>query len=223
MLTLRTILIYDGRSSDVADMPRSASRPFERHRVEYDESDITVKYTIEEVTKLFFVRSHLDDLSDTEKQQLLGKLNRHGLARSRVDSVQLLLCLMHEARKADPHRYLNEVFFAWYGLRNNTNVHLQAVAADLKRIGDFEPGSIDEAVHCAGLYRRLVSDLFDPYMSLVVASIQFAEGTFVSMEIADLGRPTKSVCPAPVQRTGQAHFAMTEPEPHSTTRPGEFF
>lgn len=154
----------------------------------YKDDELVAGYTVEEVVKLFFLRAGLDDLSPDEKSQLLAKLNRIGFAQIRLDTVHLLLCVMHEAREKDQDRFLNEVFLPWCGLRQHTRSHFEHIAAELVRIGEFTPGSTEESAHCADLYRRIVSDLFDPYLSLVVACFQFNEGSFTNMEVSDLGQ-----------------------------------
>ncbi|MFA9480052.1 hypothetical protein ACERK3_17390 [Phycisphaerales bacterium AB-hyl4] len=158
----------------------------------YKDDELVAGYTAEEIEKLFFLRAGLDDLSPDEKNQLLAKLNHIGLAQIRLDTVHLLLCVMHEAREKDQDRFLNEVFFPWCGLRQQTRSHFEHIAAELVRIGSFTPGSTNESVHCANLYRHIVSDLFDPYLSLVVACFQFNEGSFTSMEVSDLGQAERS-------------------------------
>lgn len=58
----------------------------------------------------------------------------------------------------------------------------------MTRIGEFEPGTSEEAAHIVNVYRNVVADLFDPYLTLVVACFQFKEGTFSNIEDADIGQ-----------------------------------
>lgn len=156
--------------------------------------EIHPDYSIEEIEKLFFVRDDLADFSDESRNQLLEKLNCLGLTNTRYDNVLIILCVMHEARTVDEGRFINEVFLPWFALRNKTRPHLERIAHELSRIPEFEAGSVEEAAHLVNVYRNQVSDLFDPYMTLLVACFQFKESKFTSVSDADLanGERTKS-------------------------------
>lgn len=151
-------------------------------------TDLRPGFTLEEVKKLFFLRKDLDDLSGAEKMQLLAKLNVVGLRDIRLDTVHLLLCIMHEAREVDQPGFLRRVFLPWQRLKRATRPHYERITAEMARISDFEAGSVQEAAHVGNIYRSLVSDLFDPYLSLVVAATQFREGSFSTLENADVGQ-----------------------------------
>jgi hypothetical protein len=146
-------------------------------------------YTPEGIEKLFFLKKDLSDLSDQEKDILLTKVNSLGLKDIRLDTVQLLLCVMHEARERDQPQFLKKAFLPGQELRQKTRSHFERISEELVRIGEFEPGSVQEAAHAANVYRNIVSDLFDPYLTLIVASFQFKEGTFTNLDDADLGHP----------------------------------
>ena len=150
--------------------------------------ELTPGYTPDEIEKLFFLRKDLSDLSVREKDVLLTKVNSLGLKDIRLDTVHLLLCVMHEARERDQPQFLKNVFLPWQELRQKTRHHFERIGEELTRIGEFEPGSVREAAHAANVYRNIVSDLFDPYLTLIVACFQFKEGTFTSLEDADLGQ-----------------------------------
>lgn len=148
---------------------------------------------IADLEKLLFVRSDLADLTKDEKSAILAKVNSIGLAELRQDTVILLLCVMHEAREIAPQKFLSDLFLPWQSLKQKTKNHFERIAKELVRIGEFQPGSIEEATHLANLYRNIVSDLFDPYLTLVVACFQMKEGNFVSIPASDLadGERTK--------------------------------
>lgn len=148
--------------------------------------DPSMRFDVAGVEKLFFVREDLSDLDESERHQLIEKLNALGLNDMRYDNVLILLIVLHEARMIDEIRFLNEVFLPWLSLRNRTRPHLDRVARELSRISEFEVDSVEEASHLVNVYRSIVSDLFDPYMTLVVACFQFKEGCFVNISSADL-------------------------------------
>ena len=154
----------------------------------FDAKDLHPGYTLEEIEKLFFLRKDLSDFSEQDKEALLAKVNSLGLKDIRLDTVQMLLCVMHEAREIDQPRFLKTVFLPWHELRQKTRPHFERIGEELSRIGEFEPGSIKEAAHAANVYRNIVSDLFDPYLTLVVACFQFKDGKFTSLDDADLAQ-----------------------------------
>src|SRR5262249_45659239 len=47
---------------------------------------------------------------------------------------------------------------------------------------------IKEAAHVTNIYRNIVADLFDPYLTLIVACFQFKDGVFTTLDDADLGQ-----------------------------------
>lgn len=167
--------------------------------------DLDPGYTPGEIEKLFFLRKDLSDLSAQEKNVLLAKVNSLGLKDIRLDTVQLLLCVMHEARERDQPRFLKEVFLPWHELRQRTRSHFERIGEELSRIGEFEPGSVKEAAHAANVYRNIVSDLFDPYLTLVVASFQFNDGKFASLEDADLGQGERNKFEYLIARVNQLY------------------
>ena len=152
----------------------------------FDPKDLHPGYTVEEIEKLFFLRKDLSDLSEQDKDALLAKVNSLGLKDIRIDTAYILLCVMHEARAINQPRFLKEVFLPWQELRQKTRPHSERIGEELSRIGEFELGSVEEAAHAANVYRNIVSDLFDPYLTLVVACFQFKDGKFSNLEDADL-------------------------------------
>ncbi len=124
----------------------------------FDPKDLDPGYTAGEIEKLFFIRKDLADLGDDEKQALLRKVNALGLKDVRIDTVLMLLCIMHDARQVDQGRFLREVFLPWHELRQKTKTHYERIGRELVRVGEFAPGSVEEAAHAANVYRNLVSD-----------------------------------------------------------------
>jgi hypothetical protein len=143
--------------------------------------------TRDDVTKLFFVRNDLSELTDDDWTTLLAKINSVGLIDIRLDTIHLLLCVMHDARRIDETRFIKEVFLPWYGLKRRTADHRRRIGDELVRLGSFREGSVEDAMHAVNVYRNIVSDLFDPYLTLIFACFQFVEGGFTDIRAADLG------------------------------------
>lgn len=154
--------------------------------------ELRPKLTEADLTKLFFVRKDLSDLSAEDRQALLGKINSLGLVAIRLDTLHLLLCVMHDARRLDGPRFIREVFLPWVGLKQKTAAHRRRIGDELARLGGFAEGSKEEAAHAVNIYRNIVSDLFDPYLTLVYACFQFVEGKFTDIQAADLGNSERT-------------------------------
>jgi hypothetical protein len=71
------------------------------------------------------------DLPDQGKEALLAKVNSLGLKDIRLDTVHMLLCVMHESREINQRRFLNEIFPPWHELRRKTKPHF----GEGKRLG----------------------------------------------------------------------------------------
>jgi hypothetical protein len=110
----------------------------------------------------------------------------------RVAHLQSLLLLLHEARRIDTHKFLQEAFLPWVALKNRAKAHKGHIADQLARLQSLPEGSEDEAALWVNLYRNLVSDLFDPYATLLVACCQFIDGSFVSINDANVGLSERS-------------------------------
>lgn len=99
-----------------------------------------------------------------------------------------ILDLIHQAYQIDKIQFVNEIFFEFYILREKTVVNLKRIYFELSNLKNFESNSISESNHLINIYRNLVSDLFDPYISLLKASLQFSEGNFISFLDSNLGQ-----------------------------------
>jgi hypothetical protein len=127
-------------------------------------------------------------LDEEELQELWRKVAYTFDPRRRLETIEYLLLIMHEARAKDPKRYLHEVFLPWKGFQKRLYTQVMRIADDITRTQEFEAYSDEDAAHIATkVYRPLVSDIFDPFMTLLVATYQFVDGTFVSIEDANLG------------------------------------
>src|SRR4051794_8382777 len=111
----------------------------------FTDDDLRPKLTEADLTKLFFVRKNLSDLSAEDRKALLDKINSLGLVAIRLDTVHLLLCVMHDARRIHEPRFINEVFLPWCGLKRKTAAHRRRIGDELARLGEFVEGSEEEA------------------------------------------------------------------------------
>ncbi|MBZ9647582.1 hypothetical protein K9B33_08515 [Sphingobium sp. 3R8] len=111
----------------------------------------------------------------------------------RLATVEYLLLIMHEACEHGRAAYLTKVFFPWVGIKRRLHDQVMRIIDDIVRTNEIEAYSTDDAAHIATkVYRPLVSDVFDPYMTLLVATYAFIEGSFVDIETSNLGAQERS-------------------------------
>ena len=134
-----------------------------------------------DVNKLFFFIEAANDLDEESFDRLNALFALPGDLNARAENVHCLLCLMHECLVIDKKGYFINVFLPWTGLKKRVSSHKQRLLDEFARAAAICPNSDKEKAHFVNIYRNLVSDLFDPYITLVVASYQFRSGTFHSI------------------------------------------
>ncbi|MEF8700928.1 MAG: hypothetical protein V5B32_12170 [Candidatus Accumulibacter sp. UW26] len=138
--------------------------------------------------KLFFFINANEDLYPSDLHELEALFALPGNPELRADNVHFILCLLHDCVSMDFERYINDVFLPWTGLKRRTSIHRERILQEFSRIGQFSAGSPENMAHLVQLYRNIVSDLFDPYLTLIVASYQFKHGSFTNIDNANLAR-----------------------------------
>jgi hypothetical protein len=94
---------------------------------------------------------------------------------------------MHEARDTGSKNFWIELFLPWISIQSSVRAHHDRILDELARIGDFKHDSQEFLIHLVNLYRSIVSDLLDPYMTLLVACFQFIEHEFTNIRHANVG------------------------------------
>ena len=135
--------------------------------------------------KLLMSREDLADLDDELKAELHDRLCRTVFPVDWASRLQSILLLLHEAHRVDPARFVAQVFLPWVRLRRTLQPNWQRVGREMARIGEIAEGSVEETEHEIALYRLIVSDLFDPYITILVASCEFIAGTFTDLDAAN--------------------------------------
>lgn len=136
--------------------------------------------------KLFFFTNPKEDLNPSDLHELEALFSLPGNLDSRADNVHFILCLLHDCVSIDFERYINDVFLPWTGLKRKTSTHLERILQEFSRIGQFSVGSSEDMAHMVQIYRNIVADLFDPYLTLIVASYQFKNGSFIDIDNSNL-------------------------------------
>jgi hypothetical protein len=127
-------------------------------------------------------------LDEQSKQDLWRKITFSYDPPRRLATVEFLLLIMHRACEQDRTAYLKNVFLPWVGIKRRLHDQVTRIVTDIARTSEFQAYSEGDAAHIAQkVYRPLVSDIFDPYLTLLVATYEFTEGSFVDIETSNLG------------------------------------
>lgn len=97
-----------------------------------------------------------------------------------------LFNLFHEAFRSSPHVFVTEIFFKNQLLLRKTYLNDEYILSEFKKalkISNLKRRQIK----LVGVYRSLVSDLFDPYLTILIACTELKEGIFQSMKVSNLG------------------------------------
>jgi hypothetical protein len=133
---------------------------------------------------LLFVRKSLEA---HDVQGLAGPLEGAGDGNLRSANISVLLPLLHEARGKDEKAFWINLFLPWISIQSSVRAQHDRILDEFARIADFQPDSQQFLLHLVNVYRSIVSDLLDPYMTLLVACFQFIEGEFTNIKDANVG------------------------------------
>lgn len=140
---------------------------------------------------LLFVRNR--PLSAEDERGLGRWLFAPGDLDLRTTNLYVLLPLLHAARTTgSPEEFIAKVFLPWVGLIHSLAPHRAHVEDGFAALGSNLAGSHADLVHQVKLYREIVADLLDPYLTLPVACFQWLEGKFTSLEAANFGASERS-------------------------------
>ncbi len=145
--------------------------------------------TLFDPNKLLFIRRRLDE---ADVEHLVHFSCLPGFIPLRLTNISVVLLLLHAARERDQRRFLVELFLPWVGIQRRLAISRDRLADDFVRIGDFAEGSREELVHLVQIYRFIVAELWDPYMSLPYGCYQFLDDSFTDMLTANLGQGERS-------------------------------
>jgi hypothetical protein len=150
----------------------------------FNEANLQMTHELLTPEKLLFVRKQLEA---EEARGLSSLLLGAGDADLRSTNISILLPLLHEARHKDDKNFWIKLFLPWITIQQSVRAHHNRILDEFVRIGDFGADSQELLIHLVNIYRSLVADLIDPYMTLVVACFQFIEGEFTDIKNANVG------------------------------------
>ncbi len=93
--------------------------------------------------------------------------------------------LFHSAFKKDPGRFVREVFLEGAALIKLTNDHQHYIYQQFEELKEAAADRTYQ-IRLVNLYRSTVSDMYDPYLSIIVGCLQFVKGIFISIDQANL-------------------------------------
>jgi len=96
-----------------------------------------------------------------------------------------IMRLFHDAYNKNPQTFVREIFFPNQLMLRATYAHQDFILAQFKKAKRISKLR-DRQIALGNIYRNMVADLFDPYLSILVACIQLIEGDFHSFDVANL-------------------------------------
>lgn len=135
---------------------------------------------------LLFERKTLNDIPEESLKEIIDKIYTGGLFPNRLTNVTAILCLLYDARKIDPQKFLNDIYLPWIYLKSRTTPFWQRILKEISRHRDFDEYSQEDILHQINIYRNIVSELFDPLVTLLYASYKFIDGEIFNLFEVDL-------------------------------------
>ena len=151
------------------------------------ESELEAVLNALDPSGLLYKRTDLNDLNEAQRAGLLHDVYGPGDLELRLANLHLVLPLLQKSRSKDERKFLLKVFLPWVGMRKRLSVHRNRIADEFAQTASFTAGTYDEYAHLVNIYRSIVADLIDPYLTLPLACYQFVEGSFVDLEAANYG------------------------------------
>jgi hypothetical protein len=91
----------------------------------------------------------------------------------------VIIALFHDAFQADHKIFITQIFFEGQSAIRRTREHREYILHQFELV-KTSPTSTMNQIQAVNLYRSVVSDLYDPYLSIIVACIKLIEGAFDS-------------------------------------------
>lgn len=133
---------------------------------------------------LMFIRERLEA---SDGQKLARILSMPGHADLRLANISVLLPLLHEARRKDEKTFWVSLFLPWVSIQHSVRAQHDRILDEFARAADFNANPRELLTHLVNLYRSVVADLIDPYLTLPLACYQFVEGVFTNIQDANVG------------------------------------
>lgn len=140
-----------------------------------------------EINKLFKIKSNPEDLAE-EFTRLQEKSKTIFSKSGEISKLEEVLDVFNRAYSVGSQNYILDVFFEFQASKHKIKPHQDRIYVEMTRLKEYEPDSEEEAIFLINIYRNIVSDLFDPYISLIYASLQYIDGKFDTYITSNLGQ-----------------------------------
>lgn len=140
-----------------------------------------------DIKEFFKLKSNPESV--TEEFNRLQEKSESLLSNStHISNLEQILNIMHSAHSIDSQKYILDIFFEFQASKHKVKPHQDRIYGEMARLDEFKPDSKEEAIFLVNIYRCLISDLFDPYITLIYASAQYVDGKFDSYIVSNLGQ-----------------------------------
>lgn len=140
-----------------------------------------------EINKLFKVKSNPENVTE-EFNRLQEKANSLFSKQGCTSNLEQVLTVFNRAYSAGSQNYILDILFEFQASKHKIKPHQDRIYGEMMRLNEYEPDSKEEATFLINIYRNIVSDLFDPYISLIYASLQYIDGKFDTYITSNLGQ-----------------------------------
>lgn len=139
-----------------------------------------------EIIQRLRIRHNLPDEEKIHFAQINDQYQFLSVTAQRDDYVAQILDLLHESLAVNQIEFIKNLFFEFHKSIKKTDRNRNRIFETIGGLTTFKD-SIDEQIQLTNIYRSIVADLFDPYISLIVALIKYKEGTYSTFLEANLG------------------------------------
>ena len=142
---------------------------------------------IKELLKIESLLFNVDDLdweSDKEKENFQNYVLDTINIDKRIFYAHYILVILNEANQKDKNEYLKSVFLEWIYIQKKTNSKKAKIFSSIAKLSESNDDNEYKTI-ILDLYRNIVSELIDPYLTLLYASLKFSEGDFTAITNAN--------------------------------------
>ncbi len=130
--------------------------------------------------------SELDELKAQALDKIEVQYSSLSIQAKDEDWVGQVLDIFHEAVDKNPKDFVQKVFFEFHHTVLKTREQQDRIYKLIAGLSSLSRHDIQ--VQLVNIYRAIVSEVFDPYISVIVACLQFKEDSFDSFIIANLSQ-----------------------------------
>jgi hypothetical protein len=139
------------------------------------------------VKGLLQYNSSFSEAEESAISIIQARVDKMDIASSKLEEYIIdILNLLHKGISVNEVAYIDNILFDYFILSKQTRPHKERIYEQLDNIENYAHDSTEEQTHLVNIYRNIVSDLFDSTINIIVATLQFTEGKFTSIQQANL-------------------------------------